>query len=104
MGRWAQAQRAGGGQRNPTLLLEILNALKEDTDADVTYSGPIAASDFSPADFASFPTAQIAIDVNATGNPATIRVIFPDAIDSDVNIFYTGDVAGVRTPQSVNYD
>lgn len=104
MGRWAQAQRAGGGQRNPTALIHITLAEKEDTDATLTYSAPVAESDFDTTDFSSFPSAQIAIDVNPLGAPNILRVTFTDPIDNDDNIFYNGDVAGVETPQSVSYD
>jgi len=98
MGRWAQRSRGGGGI---TPLNAILKAFIFDADVeDLTYQHNVDASTLVPAAFVSNPSTRNPTTI-AQVTPRKVRLQYPDAIDADTTVTYSGATGGIRTPQTI---
>lgn len=100
MGHWSTYSRRGGGQGAATALLHITLCVVEDsTTLQVFWDGDVSAGAFELTDFNSQPSDQ-SPDVIIQVDTNSIFLQFTSNIDSDQDINYTGDVAGLLTPDT----
>lgn len=103
MGRWAQAQRSGGGSKAPTFLARIAVATAVGDDvAAIGYNQVIHADALVPADFNSDPLGALGLSIVQTA-VNEIQVTFADTIEGGQAVGYTGATPGFKTPDSVDY-
>jgi len=103
MGRWAQAQRSGGGSKAPTFLARMAVAtMVADDVAAVGYNQVIHADALVPADFLSDPFGALGLSIVQTA-VNEIQITFADTIEAGQAIAYSGATPGFKTPDTVTY-
>lgn len=97
MGRWSQRRRCGGGF---SINMMVSAAIVADEEVEITFLGPVDATQFAGTDFESQPTFFESISVGQQ-SARVIVVTFQDNISAETAIRYTGLVPGILTNQTI---
>jgi len=103
MGRWSTYRRRGGGAHTDATLITITELGTDFPNSlFVYYSAAIDATDFNITDFATAPDS---FQPNVVGQDGfnSLQLDFVVDISTQTKLQYTGTVAGVLTPQTVDY-
>jgi hypothetical protein len=100
MGRWAQRQRGGGGINQPIAILSA--TIADSTHAHAQFSRAVVAAEFNGFFFQSDPSSEVGQSVSQI-SAQVLEIEFAGDITSDTDLIYSGSVANVITPQTVNY-
>lgn len=96
MGRWAQRNRAGGGNS----INFLMSAMQSGTDtADARFLLPVSVSDFNATDFILVGVANCTMIAQADSH--TLRCTFDDDVTPGDQFRYAGDTPGVISPTEV---